>query len=173
MTTINELYRSLELPEGFRDELINGEIHVSPSPSPTHFEIQDAVVDQMKAAGFKVVYEQTLTHPAFGDEPRPDVAVFPPGTRKPLTGYYNGAEMMAVIEIVSKSNHSTDTVDKVEMYARWGVPRYLIIDPRSGSWLLYSDVVGGRYRTTSTGKFGETVKVGERMSVRTEEFDTY
>lgn len=43
-------------------------------------------------------------------------------------------EILLAIEIVSPSNPDNDCRDKSRDYAAMGIPHYLILDPRDGTW---------------------------------------
>jgi Uma2 family endonuclease len=82
----------------------------------------------------------------------------------------------AVVEVVSKSNHSNDYADKMSDYPAMGIPLYLIVDPRKGTGLVLSDVhsspTGPRYATRTEFVFGDTVRLGS-WTVDTSGFPTY
>jgi len=76
---------------------------------------------------------------------------------------------------LSKSNKGTDVVDKVEVYARFGIPMYLIVDPFKGECLLYTRPYGETYETRRTTVFGEAIELPEPigMILDTGSFRTY
>ena len=67
------------------------------------------------------------------------------------------------MEVVSKGNPATDIQVKPGEYARWGIPIYLLIDPRQGTMVLYSDPVEGAYQGRHWMRFGDTVMLPEPL----------
>ncbi|WP_083934359.1 Uma2 family endonuclease [Nocardiopsis baichengensis] len=61
------------------------------------------------------------------------------------------------VEVVSPSTPRKDREVLPEVYASWGIPLYLVIDPRCGGIALYSDLVGEEYRLKSAHRFSEPV----------------
>ena len=50
-----------------------------------------------------------------------------------------------VAEIVSPTTHVRDRVQKRDLYARYGVPEFWLVDPEARQIDIYSDPVDGRY----------------------------
>ena len=51
------------------------------------------------------------------------------------------------IEIISPSSATKDRVTKRNLYARFGVPEYWLVDPERRPITIFSDPQDGRYRT--------------------------
>ena len=66
-------------------------------------------------------------------------------------------EVLLVVEIVSRSNPLNDYREKVDDYSAMGIPHYVLIDPRDGTWYVHS-LPGYPQRTPFV--FGDTVSVG-------------
>ena len=60
-----------------------------------------------------------------------------------------GAPSLAV-EIISPSSAAQDRVTKRNLYARYGVPEYWLVDPEAETVTVFSDPRDGRYRTEPT-----------------------
>ncbi len=121
---------SVEIPEGYKVELLNGEIILTPSGKPLHWEIQSQLLRQIwSRGGWEAAAQQTVRHPGFGDEPKPDVFVLASTVKVDPEGVYPAEHIELVVEVLSKSTKGTDLVSKVEIYGRFGIPLYLIIDP--------------------------------------------
>lgn len=121
---------SVEIPEGYRVELLNGEIILTPSGKPLHWQIQSMLLKQFWARdGWDAIAEQTIRHPRFSDEPQPDVAVLAETIKVDPEGTYSAENIDLVVEVLSRSTKATDLVTKVDVYGRFGIPLYLIIDP--------------------------------------------
>jgi Uma2 family endonuclease len=74
----------------------------------------------------------------------------------------------------SKGNSTKDTRDMVDWYADAGIPAYLLVDPRDGTWTLYTVPRDGAYQGTLHGLYGESVAVpGLGVEIRTGGFARY
>ncbi|MER8182323.1 Uma2 family endonuclease [Kitasatospora sp. NPDC094015] len=116
-----------------------------------------------------------IEDPESGIKRRPDVMVFPESA---LTAgdAVHPREVIAVVEVVSKSNPENDYEGKMRDYPTMGIPHYLIVDPRNGTGLVLSlphdTPEGRRYSTRREFRFGERVAVGA-YEVDTAGFPTY
>lgn len=72
-----------------------------------------------------------------------------------------------VLEVTS-SNWTNDTATKVDIYARAGIPAYLIADRKHDEVLLYQDPADGKYPDPLRYKRGRTVPVPESVGVTLE-----
>lgn len=174
-TRAQRALESLDVPEGFRAELINGEIILSPSGKPLHWDIQLNLIGQFRPLGWYVAADQTLLHPEYEDEPRPDLIAVSGSVEIDLEDAYYAEQVSLAVEVLSKWNRGTDLVDKVEVYARFGIPLYLIIDPFKGACILYRSPQGRGYAEKGITEFGEPIDLPEPMELRlaTTEFRTY
>ncbi len=133
-------YRELRLyPDDLlRRELIDGEVIVSPAPTPTHQEVVANVL--LIARPFARLHGLGDVLPApldvifsMIDVVQPDLVFLAEARRQLLTRRgIEGAPDLCV-EVISKGRASTDRVRKRALYARYGVPEYWIIDPRQRS----------------------------------------
>lgn len=156
----------LEVPEGFRPELINGELILSPSPKPLHWWIQLSLYDQFRPLGWTITLGQTVVHPEHDDqEPRPDLALLPAEAEIDPEGVFPAEEIQLAVEVLSRWNRGTDLVDKVEVYAGFDIPLYLIIDPFKGECLLHQHPSGAAYATKQVFKFGDPVPLPDPVGV--------
>ena len=132
--TIMEVYKSL--PEGTRAELIDKVIYMSPSPISKHQVILNKINVQLYAHLEKskagVVYVSPLD--VYLDEEinavQPDISVV---LNEGLAnvdenGYIHGAPDL-IVEILSPGNSNYDLIKKRELYQRFGVKEYWIVDP--------------------------------------------
>jgi Uma2 family endonuclease len=173
-TRAQRALEDLEVPEGFRAELINGEIILSPSSKPLHWRIQRSLIHQFAPLGWEAATDQTIVHPDHGDQPQPDFIALSELEIDP-EDFYPADQVLFVAEVLSKSNKGTDLVDKVEVYARFGIPMYLIIDPFKGECLLHTGPHGETYGARRITVFGEAIELPQPigMTLDTGGFRTY
>ncbi|GAA1256573.1 Uma2 family endonuclease [Kitasatospora nipponensis] len=166
MTVIDErahrFLDSIEIPEGYRVELLNGEIILTPSGKPLHWRIQSALLKQFwQYDSWETVAEQTIRHPRFGDEPQPDLCALSASAPADQEGTYQAEHVELVVEVLSKSTRATDLLTKVEVYSRFGIPLYLIIDPFKRQCTLHRFPKAESYGDAVTLDFGRGVHLPE------------
>jgi Uma2 family endonuclease len=166
-----------DLPEDYRAERINGVISLFPrSAPPLHWDIQLDLITQLSVhREWSVAAGQTVAHPFCGDEPRPDFIALPASAEVDPEGSFPGDKVRFVAEVLSKSNKGTDLVDKVELYARFGIGLYLIIDPFKGWCTLHREPHEEGYAASSSTAFGEPVELPEPFgfAIDTSRFGRY
>jgi len=118
--------------DGKRYELIDGEVHVTPAPSPEH---QRVVLRLARAL------QESLSPPAevfvspvdviLGphDVVQPDLVVVADPSQVSSRGI-EGAPLL-VIEVLSPTSRVYDTTTKSQRYAALGISHYWIVDPAS------------------------------------------
>lgn len=120
--------------DGVRRELIDGALHVSPSPSSVH---------QVIAMRLGVALEQTCPDHLFVSQsndvqlsPRrlfiPDVLVTTFEAARRQAGSFTADEVVLAVEIVSPGSQSMDRVLKPALYAKAGIPHYWLIETDGG-----------------------------------------
>jgi Uma2 family endonuclease len=147
--TYTDLKRERETRDE-RLELIEGEIVVTPSPRPMHQLIQhrlDVLLDRaVVETGLGIVLTAPLDvffekHSIF----QPDlVALLHERVYRFGSDYIEGAPSFA-IEITSPSSGSRDRGQKRDLYARFGVLEYWVVEPESRTVTIYSNPREGRF----------------------------
>lgn len=142
-------------------ELIEGQILVSPSPGLLHQRCVlrlCAVLADAAPRELEVIVSPFDFAPELGTVLQPDILVVRRGTtevqrtvRAPLL----------VVEVVSRSSRTTDRITKRELYARFGVEHYWIVDPSAPSILAFELGDGPAYVEVSRAQ-GDTTFVAER-----------
>jgi Uma2 family endonuclease len=157
-----EDFLSLDTPEGYRAELIDGEIVVTPPPNGDHEDliwkivkqvVKNSVVD-MDFSGHK-----GLIIPASGE--RAEGRFIPDGTFAPAElRLFRGAPswmpapgVAMVVEVTSR-RADLDRNQKRNGYAVAGIPLYLLVDRGSKRVTLFSDPAGDDYARTLAAPFG-------------------
>ncbi|MPY45625.1 Uma2 family endonuclease [Streptomyces phyllanthi] len=134
-----QAWKAMELPEGYRAEIIEGAIEVSPTGRLTHAQITNRVrraLDRFLDGGEHACHQDTnVIHKRKGWIP--DAFVAPedlePHADEEGLGVKASA-ILLVVEVVSpgKRNQDRDRVAKRREYARAGIPVYVIIDDYDG-----------------------------------------
>jgi len=128
----------LRLPDdGFRYEVLNGELHMSPPPSIQHQDTVLALAAEMRSFAVSRHLGKVLAAPCGVRLPgqpvplQPDV-FFVSQARKSIIGkdYVEGAPDL-IVEILSPSNWAYDRRDKFRVSLEAGVPEYWIVDYRA------------------------------------------
>ncbi|MFG3294422.1 Uma2 family endonuclease [Streptomyces sp. NPDC048179] len=134
-----QAWKAMELPEGYRAEIIEGAIEVSPTACRSHMQIANRVrkaLDKFLDGGEYACYQDgNVIH----DRKAwiPDVFVAPEDTEPCGDEDDMGVRADAVhlvVEVVSpgKRNQDRERVRKRREYARAGIPVYVIIDDYDG-----------------------------------------
>lgn len=156
--TVDDLFR---LPDdGWRYELVDGSLIVSPPPVTDHQRALARVLrllDRAVPDGFEVVPDAGLEL----DDATilvPDVVV----VRSDAFGKraFRPDDLLLVVEVVSPSNARNDLVLKPEVYASVGIPGYWILDGRAEPRItVLALAADGQYRVTHEIGSDETVTV--------------
>ncbi|MFF3575807.1 Uma2 family endonuclease [Streptomyces mirabilis] len=130
-----QAWKAMELPEGYRAEIIEGAIEVSPTGRYSHGQIINLLRDDLavflKDGDFVARNDMNVIHE--GSAWVPDLFIIPRDTDRYVTADGLGvtaAAVRLVIEVVSpgKRSQDRDRVKKRREYARAGIPVYVIID---------------------------------------------
>lgn len=120
------------LPEGEPVELIYGRLVVSPSPDFLHQTVVGLIYEWLLAIARttqgRAVIAPFDTELADHSIVQPDVIYLGRGKRSAIKRHLHGPPDLAV-EVISASNARRDRVDKLVMYAEFGVAEYWIVDP--------------------------------------------
>lgn len=144
-------YADLErMPEdGRRYELYDGEVFVVPAPLPRHQVTQHRIVQVLdtyarQSGGFVVDSPIDIVFSDY-DVLQPDVMFFSAARRHlvDLDRVIRNAPDLCV-EVLSPSTAVTDRGKKMQMFARYGVPEYWIVDPIAATIEIY-ELDAGRY----------------------------
>ncbi|WP_406286867.1 Uma2 family endonuclease [Embleya sp. NBC_00896] len=157
-------FLALDTPLGFRAELIEGEIVVTPPPLGNHERVVSSVLRQIIAG--------TATAMDFSGNKGLKVDggsaarnhVIPDGTFAPeeLDLFLDAESWMAcdgvalVLEVTSQ-RAEIDREAKRQSYARSAIPLYLLVDREHGKVTLFSAPEGDDYTEIHTGPFGKQI----------------
>jgi Uma2 family endonuclease len=160
-----EGFLALETPEGFRAELIEGEIVVTPPPDGDHEDYIGLIVGQ--------VYRRSRTEMQFSGNKgltlkeapgAPRDHVIPDGTFAPeARRLFRGAdswmpcEGVAMVLEVTSRRANVDRDVKRRCYARGAIPLYLLVDRDTSTVTLFSDPEDGEYLRRDLAPFGKSL----------------
>lgn len=156
------------LPEGTLAELINNQLFMSPSPS---FDHQNVLLDitfrlreflksggkgQVIVAPFDVKLDKTK------NVVQPDITVILNSNPNQIKdGRYSGAPDL-IVEILSPGNKDHDLITKKDLYEKFDVTEYWVVDPETRLTLGFL-LREGRY-----DKFSESIGKIQSKLLRTE-----
>ncbi|GAA1430703.1 Uma2 family endonuclease [Streptomyces thermospinosisporus] len=174
-----EGFLALDTPEGFRAELIEGEIVVTPPPDGDHEDYIELIMSQvvrksrsdMQFSGNKGLRLQS-------GEGCPEDHVIPDGTFAPRKlRLYRGADPwmpcdgVAMVLEVTSTKPRADREAKRRCYARSRIPLYLLVDREASSVTLFSDPENADYRQLCTRPFGKPLPLPDPFGFELEAAD--
>jgi Uma2 family endonuclease len=119
--------------DGNRYEVIDGELLVTPSPSPLHqrivFRLAMALDRYAQRRGLGLVIPDVDLLFRTGQFLRPDLVVVPEGARAGITNRGVETAPLLVVEILSPTSGAIDRVKKPARYGDFGIPEYWVLDP--------------------------------------------
>lgn len=154
--TVDDLDR---LPDdGFRYELVDGVLLVSPSPLVPHqlglatllVHLANAAPDHLRVlpAPLDITFSRTRLL-------QPDIVVV---STDQLTGTKVAGVPLFAVEVLSRSTRATDTTLKRHVLEQAGVPSYWLFDPE-GAVLTVLELVDGGYVKTASARGDEALTV--------------
>ncbi|MFC5720328.1 Uma2 family endonuclease [Streptomyces gamaensis] len=163
--TLLDYFLALETPEGFRAELIEGEIFVSPAPDGDHEDHVSGIVREVlrkSSTDMDVSGHKGLKLPRGGLCPKnyviPD-ATFAPRELRLFRGApsWMAPDGIAMVVEVTSTKPERDRVAKRHCYARAGIPLYLVVDRKESVVLLFSEPMDDDYAKTLSVAFGSAL----------------
>lgn len=164
-----EGFLALDTPEGFRAELIDGEIIVTPPPGGRHERNIGRFVRQVarrSSADLDFGPNRGLVVPAAVQGP--DSRVIPDGTfaLAELDAFdddesWSRPDRICLVLEVTSSHPERDRVNKRRGYARAGIPLYLLVDRGEQRVTLFSEPDEKDYGQTNSAPFGKGLALPE------------
>lgn len=161
--TVSDLIHFSEYPEGPLVELINGELFMTPSPNINHQNISSELHFQIKLFLKSNNQGQIFTAPidvklSEEDLTIPDL-VYIGNSKANIIGEQsiNGSPDL-IIEIVS-TNKKQDYIIKKELYQKFKVEEYWIVDPTEKIILVYLLNENGQYDKAIEHKLNDKIPV--------------
>jgi Uma2 family endonuclease len=122
--------------DGRRYELHEGELSVTPAPSPKHQEVTLNLAVLLHAHARDRALGKVFVSPIdciLGDTSvvQPDIVFVEADRLDAISGRGLEGAPTLVVEVLSPSTAPIDRAVKLQLYARHGVPHYWIVDPES------------------------------------------
>ena len=134
-----QVWKAMELPEGYRAEIIEGAIEVSPTGRFVHAQVvnrlRDALAIFLKGGEYGAWNDTNAIHARRAWIPDGLVAPRDAELIEDEEGLgIKASAVSMVVEVVSpgKSNQDRDRIRKRREYARAGIPMYVLIDDYDG-----------------------------------------
>ncbi|MGW1004891.1 Uma2 family endonuclease [Streptomyces sp. NPDC002520] len=176
MSIMNDLVERGGIPEGYKVEVFDGRVIMTPQSPEQDWTVSD-VKDAVKAAGIareRVFGDVLITFPGENDA-APDLTIvdFDAERRK---NSYSCLDVLAVVEVPSEPGDEKDYVRNVQKYGRFGIGFYMIADPFEKMVTLMSEPQASGYGTVVEVPYGQpvsfTLATGERVNIDTTTFPT-
>ncbi|MEU3300409.1 Uma2 family endonuclease [Streptomyces sp. NPDC006678] len=159
---LDAMFEALErmpVPEGYRVEIVEGTVYMSP-PRDAHWEIIRRIVralDDRFGMSAKVTSDVRIDFPGQLNGFCPDVAKFRDGAVRNGEGRWGHQDVEFIAEVISKGTAVNDYGPKKTAYATAEVPVYLVADPYVGKCHVYTQPKDGDYVIETTVAFGGSV----------------
>lgn len=153
--TLDEMFEWLEpTPEGFKVEIVEGTVHMSPQRD-THWRIILAIIKQLlpRFAEDRLLSDVRIDF-GEGNGFAPDLIKLFDKAARNSHGRWLPEHVEFVAEVISKGTAAADYGPKKDAYAAAGVPVFLIVDPYVGRCLLHSEPKDGGYHKKLVVDFG-------------------
>jgi len=132
--------------DGNRYEVIDGEVLVTPAPTPHHQKVIGrllvTLIEYVEGGGLGWVLQDVDLLFVTGQFLRPDMVVVPTAGRAGITDRGVEVPPALVVEVLSPSSHRIDRVLKPRRYLEFGVPAYWVVDPFEGKLRMWDAATG-------------------------------
>ncbi|MFF7631731.1 Uma2 family endonuclease [Kitasatospora sp. NPDC008050] len=155
-----DVLESANLPRGYRVEITDGKIIMTPQGEEQWKVILSAApqIQAQLADRGDILSDVMVDFPSSQYGYAPDLAIVAPEAEHNSRGRYEWHDLEAVLEVVSKSSQDNDFVKKVTLYAECGIPLYVVIDPSSALCTIHSSPQPeGVYASSEPVPFGENL----------------
>ncbi|MFD0148746.1 Uma2 family endonuclease [Streptomyces sp. NPDC055721] len=170
MTTVEQIFElySAQEPEGWRVELVEGEICVTSVNDGQHAQIVADLRDQLtdpdrQLSAYTGIGLRVPPRGPGGPGERvegrvvPDLTLALRGSFRNELVWQKPAPVLLVAEVTSSFTAHRDRAQKVGAYARAGIPVYLLIDREAGEAVVRSEPSGDEYGRTAVHRLGTPV----------------
>ncbi|MFG1701593.1 Uma2 family endonuclease [Nonomuraea sp. M3C6] len=163
--TVDDL---LEIPDdGYRYELFNGSLVVSPAPTPLHqnaiFRLQ--MILHQSVPQHLMEFSTVNVRATDKDFYIPDLVVVSKASAKSVKLMFSPSHVLLAVEVVSPSTKARDRGLKTEAYAAAGIATYWRVELDEGPTLYVYELDGDAYKAPTAHKAGTTVSLSVPFSV--------
>jgi len=149
-----EVYKNL--PEGTLAELIDNVIYMSPTPVTIHQKVLQTIFRRLSEQVDDLDKGQVIIAPfdIYLDETsnavQPDIVVILKTNKNQPEpkGHFHGVPDL-LVEVLSPGNRDHDLVKKKNLYEKFGVKEYWIVDPQTKESIGYT-LNSGKYESMTT-----------------------
>ncbi|MCF4138942.1 Uma2 family endonuclease [Streptomyces sp. Tue 6430] len=154
-----ELLEQMPVPEGFRVEIVGGNVFMTPQRDTRWGIIRRIVraVEDRFGVEAKVFSDVRIDFPGHENGFCPDVAKLRDSAEKDDEGHWRHEDVEFIAEVISQGTAVNDYGPKKTAYAVAEVPVYLIVDPYQGRCYVYTDPKEGHYVVCTRVDFGGPV----------------
>ncbi|MGW6732648.1 Uma2 family endonuclease [Streptomyces sp. NPDC055013] len=170
-----ERLERMPVPEGFRVEIVGGNVFMTPQRD-THWEIIRRIVRAIEdrfGMDVRVLSDVRMDFPGHENGFCPDVVKLRDSAEKDPEGRWRYEDAEFVAEVISKGTAANDYGPKKAAYATAEVPVYLIADPYQGRCRIYTHPKNGDYATETKADFGDDLDLGDTvvdLTLKTSDF---
>jgi Uma2 family endonuclease len=172
--SLARFFETYDFPDEVRVEFLDGEIIMQANPMMVH-DLPGRRLVRETPQPFEAWNERGIFI-SEDDLPRADAVIIRGGDWSDEMRDLPASIVLAVFETVSSGRAAVrrDYEDKREKYQNAGIPVYVIIDPRTGEWLVLQ-LQDGKYNESDRGVFGEPIQLPPPMgfAVSTASFHRY
>jgi len=165
-----QTWRELDVPQGWRAEITDDGITMTPPPSTSHNRIAEDLhrtLARFLPDDLKIFQTLGVAIPSVGRLYIPDVCVVPIDVLDKGTEV-TGDQVLLAVEITSRHNARHDRKTKTWHYAHGPVPLYLLVDrfdDDGPSVTLHSQPRDGHYQHRLSIPFGESIDLPEPIDL--------
>ncbi|MFJ9415770.1 Uma2 family endonuclease [Streptomyces sp. NPDC101227] len=156
---LDELFEQMPAPEGYKVEIVEGTVVMSPQRD-IHWQTIRRIVRALEdrfGMDVLVTSDVRIDFPGELNGFAPDVAKFADGSTKDKAGRRRYQDIEFVAEVISKGTATNDYGPKKEAYATAEVPVYVIADPYIGRCRVFTDPQDGEYKSDLTLAYGKPI----------------
>lgn len=165
----------IEVPDGYRVEIIGSEIIVSPPQLVSHAALISKLaraLQECAPSGLMMVQRMSIHDETTGQRFVPDLVAALQEALARDEWLFPVTEVPLVVEVTSPHNAEMDRVKKLRGYAQCGIPLYLLADVQDRTLAWRGMPQNGVYRRGMKVPFGEKLPLPEPFSgeIDTSEF---
>ncbi|GAB2956241.1 Uma2 family endonuclease [Streptomyces pseudoechinosporeus] len=153
----------LHVPDGYKAEIIKGNIVLSPWSKGYYTRVMNLVCNQLEShlpEGHVISQAPLLfVFPGVGRAYGPDIHAAHEQTLETESNHLDGEGLSFVAELTSASTRDDDLTDKVEVYGKAGVPVYLVLDMQEEQTTVLWTPSAKGYEAHITVPFGEKLQI--------------